>query len=200
MSLVVAGAALWLLVVCAGMRSVLSYAYTPGSATEAPRRWPSASSVRPLPGRATLVMLAHPQCPCTRASLGELEQIMAHLDGRIAATVLFYKPQGAPAGWASSDLWDKASRIPGVTAAWDSEGAEARRFGGATSGHVVVYDTRGYLLFSGGITASRGHLGDNFGRSAIVSAVGSGVILQGRAPVFGCSLLDARSRRAESPR
>ena len=145
-------------------------------------------------------MLAHPQCPCTRASLGELEQIMAHLDGRIAATVLFYRPENAPAGWTASDLWDKASRIPGVTAAWDSEGAEARRFGGATSGHVVVYDARGYLLFSGGITASRGHSGDNFGRKAIVSAVGSGVILRGPAPVFGCSLLDSRSPRAEFPR
>ena len=196
----VAGAVVWLLVVCAGMRVVLSYANTPGPVTDSPGRWPSDSRLRPSPGRATLVMLAHPQCSCTRASLGELEQIMAHLHGRVAATVLFYRPEAAPAGWTASDLWDQASRIPGVTAAWDLEGAEARRFGGATSGQVLVYDARGYLLFSGGITASRGHSGDNFGRSAIVSAVSAGVIERGRAPVFGCSLLDFRERTSEYPR
>jgi hypothetical protein len=125
---------------------------------------------------------------------------MAQLDGRVAATVLFYKPENAPAGWIKSDLWDKASRIPGVTAAWDLEGAEARRFGGATSGHVLVYDAQGRLLFIGGITASRGHSGDNFGRSAIVSAVTTGVATRGRAPVFGCSLLDSLARTAEYPK
>jgi hypothetical protein len=142
-------------------------------------------------------MLAHPQCPCTRASLRELELLMAKLNGCLTAKVLFYQPENAPADWASSDLWETASRIPGVSAAWDRAGAEARRFGGATSGHVVVYDAGGRLIFSGGITPSRGHSGHNAGRSAIVSALLHGASERTSSPVFGCSLSDARRRSVQ---
>ena len=38
-----------------------------------------------------------------------------------------------------------------------------------TSGQVVVYDAKGALLFSGGITAARGHMGDNAGRDRITA-------------------------------
>jgi hypothetical protein len=179
------------------MGVLLSYGFTQGATGVTPRAWPAASRVRPAPGLATLVMLAHPQCPCTRASLRELELLMARLNGRLTAQVLFYRPEHAPADWASSDLWETASRIPGVSTGWDWAGAEARRFGGATSGHVVVYDAPGRLIFSGGITASRGHSGDNAGRSAIVSALLYGVSERTSTPIFGCSLSDARQRSVQ---
>ncbi len=188
--LVVVGPAIWLLIVCAGLRILLSYSFTPGAAGDAPAQWPSGSRIPRAANLPTLVMVAHPQCPCTKASLGELELAMARLRGRLAARVIFYQPQNAPADWKKSDLWDKASAIPGVTAAWDGDGAEARRFGAATSGHVVLYNAQGRLLFSGGITASRGHSGDNAGLDAVISAVSTGAA--GKAPVFGCSLLDTR--------
>jgi len=191
------GAALWILTVGAGMRAVISHAYTPGLGAEAPERWPANARIQPERDRATLIMLAHPQCPCTRASLGELALLMARLRGRLTAHVLFYQPEQLPSGWTRSDLWDQASSIPGVIAAWDPGGAEAQLFGGATSGQVLVYDPRGRLLFSGGITASRGHSGDNLGRSAIVSAVTSSIIERRRTPVFGCSLLNVSPRRLQ---
>ena len=41
---------------------------------------------------------------------------------------------------------------PGVTS-WDDAGGKlAQRFGVLTSGHVLLYDTDGRLLYSGGIT------------------------------------------------
>jgi hypothetical protein len=52
-----------------------------------------------------------------------------------------------------------------------------------------LYAPTGKLLFSGGITASRGHEGDNVGRSAIVSFILNGHAPVNHTPVFGCSLL-----------
>ena len=49
----------------------------------------------------------------------------------------------------------------------DDDGAEARRFGAETSGQTLLYDARGALAFSGGITGARGHAGDNAGRASL---------------------------------
>ena len=75
----------------------------------------------------------------------------------------------------------------------DDDGREARLFHAATSGQAVLYDPQGRLLFSGGITASRGHSGDNAGRSSIVSLVHAGVPDRTETSVFGCPLFDPQS-------
>jgi hypothetical protein len=71
----------------------------------------------------------------------------------------------------------------------DLNGALARRFGAETSGYVLLYDAGGRLLFRGGITAGRGHAGDNAGMSAVVALVRGESISQAQTPVYGCSLL-----------
>jgi len=185
-------AAGWVAVVGAGMSVLLRYENSPGAAGDPSARWPAGSGIRRADNRATLVMLAHPHCPCTRASIGELDTIMARAQGRVAAQVLFYRPADAPRDWEKSDLWDKAAAIPDVSVAWDNQGLEARRFHAATSGQVVLYDARGRLLFSGGITEARGHSGDNIGRDAIIAALTMGAAGGAKTFVFGCSLLDAR--------
>ena len=53
----------------------------------------------------------------------------------------------------------------------DVEGVEARRFGAQTSGTTSLYSPDGRLLFSGGITSSRGHEGDNAGEDALTQAI-----------------------------
>jgi len=58
-----------------------------------------------------------------------------------------------------------------VTIVTDADGAEANRFGAETSGHTLLFDFGRRLLFSGGITDSRGHTGDNAGESAIVALI-----------------------------
>jgi hypothetical protein len=75
----------------------------------------------------------------------------------------------------------------------DDEGAEANRFHAATSGQTLLYDADGRLLFSGGITGSRGHAGDNAGENAIVSWVNSGAAARTETSVFGCALFDPNS-------
>ena len=181
----------WIVAVAVGSRILLNYETAPGRSGAVAQSWPG-SRIQRTPGRATLVMLAHPHCPCTRASVGELAQIMAQVQGRVAAYVLFLKPEGSSNDWGNTDLWRSAAAIPGVTVLPDGDGEEARRFGVETSGHTLLFDTTGRLLFSGGITGSRGHSGDNAGRSAIVSLLSNQPAERAQTFVFGCSLLDSK--------
>ena len=161
--------AAWALMTGTGLGVLWNYANVPGRTAAPPARWPSDSRVRPAIDRATLVMLAHPHCPCSRASVGELDKLMAQAPGRVSAYVFFLKPEGTSDEWEKTDLWQSAARIPGVNVVVDEGGREAKRFHAVTSGQTALYDVAGRLLFSGGITSARGHAGDNAGRSAIVS-------------------------------
>jgi len=187
-TILIVTSALWLFMICTGIGLLWSYQSTPGVAAAALEQWPADSGLRHANGRATLVMLAHPHCPCTRASLGELARLMAQAQGRATAYVLFVKPSGFPDGWEKTDLLDAAAAIPGVTVVRDDEGVEAGRFRAATSGQTMLYDAGGKLLFSGGITGARGHEGDNPGRAAIVSLLTTDEAAQEETPVFGCPL------------
>ena len=181
----------WILAACAGLRVLWTYENGAGVAAEPPARWPAESRLARTPGRPTLVVLLHPGCPCSRATVDELDRLMAEADGRLAVHVLFYKPHDFADGWERTDLWTKAAAIPGAHVSRDDDGTEARRFGAATSGQVVLYDARGALRFSGGITPARGHAGDNAGRSAIVASLSeTAPAASARTPVFGCSLRD----------
>jgi hypothetical protein len=81
-----------------------------------------------------------------------------------------------------------ARSIPGVVVRSDAKGREAARFGMTASGHASLYSTAGRLLFNGGITGGRGHVGDNPGRSALVSILSNISPVASPTPVFGCGL------------
>jgi hypothetical protein len=184
---------LWLLFVGVGLSLLLSYENTPALAAKPSALWPADSRIQRVSDRDTLVMIVHPHCPCSRASMSELAMLMAQSQGRVAAYVLFLKPADFPDNWEKTDLWQSAASIPGVTPIVDYDGVEASRFHAMTSGQTVLYDAGGRLLFSGGITMARGHAGDNAGRSAIVSLVNTGTAEQTETPVFGCPLFDDNS-------
>ena len=180
-------AAAWVAAVAAGLRGLLNYENAPGTVASVPKTWP-ASQIPLAKDRMTLVMLAHPHCPCTRASVGELAEVMARAQGKADAFVLFSKPAASGADWDDTGLRRDAAAIPGVTVLSDPDGGEARRFGAETSGHTLLFAADGRLLFSGGITQSRGHSGDNAGASAIVSLVHNQTAARGETFVFGCAL------------
>ena len=187
------GFLLWLLAIGFGQRVVLDYEKSPGPAAAAAAAapgWPAASRVARRPGMFTLVLFAHPHCPCTRASLAELERILARRPGRAATTVLFVRPEGVEAGWERTDSWRSAGAIPGVAVAVDPGGVEARRFGARTSGEVALFDPDGRLAFRGGITGARGHPGENAGADAVLARLAGAAPEATEAPAFGCPLFD----------
>jgi hypothetical protein len=206
--LVAVGLTTWLTLVIVGIGILRNYSLTPGAAGTPDTSWPSASHISRSSRSLTLVMAIHPHCPCSRASIGELAILMAHSGGRLAAFVVFVQPPGFDENWTKSELWSSATSIPGVTCLIDS-GAEAKRFGASTSGQTMVYDPRGRLVFSGGITAARGHFGDNAGVSAIArlldtaeTGVSARVVYRNNpavyastTPVYGCPLFAPSTNR-----
>jgi hypothetical protein len=182
--------ATWLLAVAAGMLLLWRYKAAPGRAADGPARWPAESKIRHTPDRATLVMFAHPHCPCTKASLEELEYVMSRVHDKVDATVLFIRPQGVTDDWTNTATLERAREITGVSVLIDDDGKEASRFGSWVSGQVLLYDASGALMFAGGITGSRGHIGDNIGRERLLSFIQSGTADAPTAHVYGCDLFD----------
>jgi hypothetical protein len=164
-----------------------------GARGTVPETWPSESTLARDPRRLTLLLFAHPHCPCTVATLRELERIVSRSTGRLRTEVLFCVPDGAPADWERSGLWEQACAIPGVEVLADRAGCEARLFGARTSGTALLYDSQGALCFEGGITGARGHEGDNAGKSAVLACVQACLGRSASVPVFGCPLFDSGS-------
>lgn len=186
---------LWGAVVGAGLLAIRQYETTPGKSAVVKSDWPAVSRIQLSGNQATLVMLAHPQCPCTRASMAQLARLLTELQNRVAAHVIFVIPEAVmakgdtvAAHWRDTDLVNLALAIPGVTVSFDEGGIEAQRFGATTSGHVCLFTPSGKLAFEGGITDARGHEGDNAGQNAIVQIVNGRDPETTRTDVFGCGL------------
>jgi hypothetical protein len=133
-------------------------------------------------------MLAHPRCDCTRASIGELAELLARAPHRPRTFVVFIRPDGVAPDWEKTGTFAQATGIPGVTVIIDENGTEAARFGVWTSGQTMLYDRDGQLAYSGGITRARGTSGSNTGRSALLDLLAGEQPRRTNARVFGCSL------------
>jgi hypothetical protein len=186
----------WAVGVAFGLCRLWGYENSAGEPAAPPKVWPDGTSISRVNGLPTLVLLIHPHCPCSRASIDELAKLMTECQGKISTTVLMLRPNGATVGWERTDLWDSAAAIPGVSVRADISGIEARRFGAATSGQALLFAPDGRLVFAGGITESRGHSGDNAGRSAIAALIAENGSMPSRevcTPVYGCPLFDRSS-------
>jgi hypothetical protein len=184
------GGIVWLGLISAGSSIFLRHESAPGPDRIAPAEWPRASAIRRAPGEAALLMFVHPECPCTRASLTELGSLMAERRPGVRAFVLVLDEEALPRRNEQSEIWQAAAAIPGVTVQSDQAGAEAAIFAAATSGRTLLYDRGGRLLFAGGITQSRGHLGDNEGLNAVAALLRGSRPAATESPVFGCPLFD----------
>lgn len=183
---------LWGTLVVTGFFVLAGYETTPGKAgTPAAEAEPGGANSEGY----TLVMAAHPRCPCTRASMRELTVLMSRLQGRLTATVWFYTPADETESWARTGLWESAAALPGVTARADPDGRTAARLGAETSGQVLLFDPSGKRVFAGGITGARGHEGDNAGLRAVEALVlgNATAATPATTPVFGCSIRDEPS-------
>ena len=183
--------AAWLVTAAGGLAVLWNYDNAPGEGAAAPQTWPAGTALARAAGQPTLVLLAHPQCSCTRASLTELAETLARARVRPKTYVLFLKPDGVSDEWAVTDLWRTAASIPDVTVVRDDAGVEAHTFGVSTSGQTLLYDNDGTLLFAGGITGARAHQGDNDGRRSIVALLNREGAARKETNVFGCSLFSA---------
>jgi hypothetical protein len=189
--LLVAG---WIVLVVAGMGVAARYESRPGTAASPPH---SAAGV--TGELATLLVFAHPQCPCTRATLEELDHIAARVGELVRIEVLVYSDPNADEAWTHGGIWKRAANIPGVEVHADPRGERARALGVATSGETLLFAPDGRLLYHGGITSARGHVGDNAGADIVVEAVRGRTTAPSSMPVFGCSLFNPGVPEEETP-
>ena len=194
---------MWLTTICVSYCILLSESTSPTSLeTQSLAMFPAASA-SPIASssanvgldvnrHATIKMFVHPMCPCTRSSLHELERLLAKSPEPVNAVVYFALSKDAPKEWSNSDSVRIAMKIPNLQIEWDIDGREASRYGAVASGHVVLLDSQGQLLFHGGITSERGHEGESLGSAKILSHLRGGSETPNSAPVFGCVIGSTR--------
>lgn len=139
-----------------------------------------------------IVVFAHPRCSCSEATLEQVARIQTQTDN-LDVRIFFITPVGQPDAWAKTSLREQALRIPGAHVLNDPGGVIATQYGAKTSGQILLFDADGHLAFDGGITAFRGHYGDNDGSDAAVALLRRLAPRRRTTPVFGCGLLKRTS-------
>ena len=183
----------WLVLSLIGTVVLVAYSNSAGAQDHEARDLPDSLAAEMTPGRHTLLMFVHPKCPCSRSSLSELARLMMSCAKQVDARVYFFQPAGQPDDWSHTDLWNSAARIPGVSVARDVDGQHALSMQAETSGQVFLFDPQRKMVFRGGITAGRGHEGDNYGRTAVENIVLHNHAERSMTPVFGCTILEIPS-------
>ncbi|MEM7228791.1 MAG: hypothetical protein AAF432_08245 [Planctomycetota bacterium] len=181
--------ACWIVVIVGGFLGLTRYSTVPGATAATPATWPVAANLTPATSTTTVILFAHPHCPCTLATFAELRRALAHAPADVRTTVVFGRPADAQDDWAHGRLWTLVSSANDIDFRIDPDGVEAATFGAKTSGHCLVYAPDGTLRFSGGITSARGHEGANAGRRAMIEALRGPLESTANSPVFGCPLM-----------
>lgn len=197
--------ATWILVIIWGSTLIAGYCFlvdyhlTPGDqSSNSPTQWPSRS-LELKSDAPTLVVAVHPQCWCTRASLVEIQRILTLYKKNLHVYALVYSPKEheQDPSWGNSFTMNALNNLSNVTIIQDIEGAQAQVFHLLTSGHTQLYNPSGQLLFSGGVTESRGHEGKNRSTDKILTLLhGEASTLQ-ESPVFGCPLCSPQIDKKE---
>lgn len=184
--------AIWAIGVLAVSGALVRYSYGVGDRGAPVDAWPASVSISRATDAWTVVMFAHPHCPCTRASVSELARLQTDCRTRCELIVVIYCAPDEGDAWSDGAVRDGVARIPGAGIVLDPAGALAQAFGVVTSGHVLAYDPDGRLAFSGGITPGRGHEGLTAARMALERLLEGGRLEDApdtiTADVFGCPI------------
>lgn len=164
---------LWLFAVASGLMVMTVYSTKPGNAERTLTAWPESSVLKRPPHTKTVLFYLHPHCPCSHATVRELERVVAEAPHVFVQAICFVPEGESIESWCQGSLFDSAQRLSKSTPFADSGGMEAKRFGISTSGHVMLFDELGNLRFSGGVTSGRGHEGENRGSLALKSQLGT---------------------------
>ncbi len=182
----------WSIAIICGMSSIIGYSNTPGEESFPPNVLLKEAPVSFNDNHYQLLMFIHPKCPCTRSSIRELTRFITSCPENITITFFCFVPSDKSdknKNWLNTDIVKSAQAIPHSIVISDVNGKWAKSFDAKTSGHVLLYHPDGNLLFSGGITAGRGHEGDNPGRTFITHAVKNKGSKSSQCLVYGCPIV-----------
>lgn len=186
----------WLVSVVVAFLQLADYACRPGQAAEPRSAWPSETKLNFIDDHWNVLVFMHPKCPCSRASMTELQRVIEQLEDsngqNIVTQFVFFHPeaesQADSEDWNDSELIRASSKLTDLAPWFDRGAVESRRFGATTSGHVMAYSPSGELGFSGGVTVRRSHEGDNAAAQALAEILDGSVNIEPTYPVFGCPI------------
>ena len=179
---------IWIGLLFIGHLVLFEYELTPSPLANSKRVFPAHSGIQLAHGRQNIILFIHPACPCSAATVDEFHDLMQVGEKDSVGTVVFYMPAEKESEWELLPIVQSVKRIRNVNIEYDNAGSEADRFGVTTSGHVLIYDSRGVLQFSGGITGSRGHSGDNHNFQLAKQSAEARRPRYTVTPVYGCAL------------
>jgi hypothetical protein len=181
-----AAGVLWLGLILSWSGFLTEHRFRPGNASTFNQAWPQASRLHPRPDTLTVVLFAHPECPCLAATLTEMERLQTLAREPFQLFVVF---EDDPAfDLSRSRHFRRVIDWKNAIVVHDADNHEIALFGAQTSGQVLIFDKDRRLLFSGGITESRAHEGDNNNLERAIAAGRSHASKVALTPVYGCSL------------
>jgi hypothetical protein len=190
---------LWGVMVAGGYFALVRYAATPGNARNPPKQMPTDMDRVLVDDQPVLFVFIHPLCPCSSATVAELERLLTEVNTPLTPIILLGCPESEQQAWTQTPLARRCQMTVNATVVIDRDGELANRLNATTSGFCVLYSKDGELLFHGGITSGRGHEGESLGRVAIRDILNGRVSVNRQTPVFGCELV-GNSPAAEQTR
>lgn len=186
----------WCLAIALCSGALAWSARRPGQGASPPERLPESITSGQTGARTTVIVAIHPRCPCSRATVANLESAWRTAARSCDLVAVVYAPGDRPVGWAETDTVKRIAALDGARRINDPDGSISAALGVWTSGQVLVYDANGKLRFSGGITPSAGHEGDCASLETLRNLVGAGTSDHSgkdsvlHSAVFGCPLCD----------
>jgi len=180
--------ALWCVLLASGFAALSAYGLR-GEAPAAVGAWPGGEEIALAPDRPTLALFIHPRCPCTAATVAELDRLLSRNPRAFSVAVVMTIPEQRGERWLGGATFAAVQRLPGVAVVPDPGGIIAARFGARDSGTVLAFVPDGARLFAGGVTATRGHEGASTGGEALAALAVGRVPRTAETPVFGCPLV-----------
>ncbi|HTI51110.1 MAG TPA: hypothetical protein VL475_09165 [Planctomycetaceae bacterium] len=177
----------WCVLLGAGWWHLCRYTYRPSAVATTLSEWPHETAFAPSSG-FRIVMFVHPLCPCSDASIRELENSLARMPAKVSVTVIAVTAGLTAEDLESSGLIAELSAMPRIGLYVDATGAERKRFGAAVSGEVVAFDANGRRVYHGGLTPGRGHQGESVGQGQLEALARGESAAPCESPVFGCLL------------
>ena len=193
--------AIWVILAIGGLAALTVYSMTGSTPAHAAAQWPANELLALDPARPVLVLFLHPRCPCSSASITELDQVLSRHPGAFRVYAVLTIPPGMDANWEAGRNLEAARMLPDTALVFDRGGALTRRFGARDSGTILAFAPDGARLFAGGVTASRGHQGESLGSLTLQDLARGQTPRVAESPAFGCPLLgpDTTSARETRP-
>ena len=127
----------WSVLVLLGYGCMVFYSTAPAKSAISLGAFPLESGL--AKGRGlTLITFLHPRCPCSKASVSELQELLAQsrFPSNLTVYAVVSQPPGCAAEFTKGDILDSLSSIKNVHLVVDKNDLESQRFGAKTSGQT----------------------------------------------------------------